>query len=107
MAEHDPPTDSAPTHSAILRPRRWFSWVWIPPIAAALLVAWLGVRGLEERGPLITIAFNEAEGLEAGETKIRHKDVDIGTVEKVYLTSDMQHVMVQARMRRSVSDHLT
>jgi paraquat-inducible protein B len=93
--------------SAVLRPRRWFSWVWIPPIAAAAIVVWLGLRGLEERGALITITFNEAEGLEAGETKIRHKDVDIGTVEKVFLTRDMQHVMVQARMRRSVSEHLT
>ncbi len=91
---------------ADMRPRRWFSWIWIAPLAAAAVVAWLAARGLEERGPLVTITFNEAEGLQAGETKVRHKDVDIGTVEKVYLTKDMQHVMVQARMRRSVSEHL-
>jgi paraquat-inducible protein B len=95
------------TASAELRPRRWFSWVWIAPLAAAAVVIGLAIRGLEERGPLVTITFTEAEGLQAGETKIRHKDVDIGTVEKVYLTKDMQHVMVQARLRRSVSDHLT
>jgi paraquat-inducible protein B len=92
---------------ALLRPRRMFSWVWIAPLAAAAIVGWLGIRGLEDRGPLITISFTEAEGLQAGETKIRHKDVDIGTVESVVLTRDMSRVVVQARMRRAVSDHLT
>jgi paraquat-inducible protein B len=100
-----PPGDS--TAHAILRPRGWFSWVWVAPLAAAAIVAWLAIRGLEDRGPLVTIAFTEAEGLEAGETKVRHKDVDIGTVEKVSLTPDMARVLVQARMRRSVADHLT
>jgi paraquat-inducible protein B len=38
---------------------------------------------------------------------VRHKDVDIGTVEKVTLTPDMGRVLVQARMHRSVADHLT
>jgi paraquat-inducible protein B len=92
---------------AVLRARRLFSWVWIAPLAAAAIVIWLAIRGVEDRGPLVTISFNEAEGLQTGETKIRHKDVDIGTVERVFLTRDMSHVMVQARMRRSVTEHLT
>jgi paraquat-inducible protein B len=92
--------------SALLRPRRWFSWVWIAPLGAAAIVIWLTVRGLEDRGPLITISFTEAEGLEPGETKIKHKDVELGTVERVFLTRDMARVMVQARMRRSVTEHL-
>jgi paraquat-inducible protein B len=99
--------DEDSTASAQMQPRRWFSWVWIAPLAAAAIVVWLILRGLEERGALVTITFNEAEGLQAGETKVRHKDVDIGTVERVVLTKDMQHVTVQARMRRSVGDHLT
>src|SRR5580704_17548169 len=91
---------------AILRPRRWFSWVWIAPLAAAAIVIGLAVRGLEDRGPLVTISFTEAEGLQPGETKIKHKDVELGTVEKVSLTRDMSRVVVQARMRRSVTEHL-
>jgi paraquat-inducible protein B len=93
--------------SAVLRPRRWFSWVWIVPLGAAAIVIWLAIRGLEDRGPLITISFTEAEGLQAGETKVRHKDVDIGTIEKVTLTRDMSRVQVQARMHRSITEHLT
>lgn len=93
--------------SAQLRPRGWFAWVWIVPVVAAAIVIWLAIRTLVDRGPLITITFSEAEGLQAGETKIRHKDVDLGTVESVHLTPDLSHVLVQARMRRSVAEHLT
>jgi paraquat-inducible protein B len=81
--------------------------VWIAPLGAAAIVIWLTIRGLEDRGPLITISFTEAEGLQPGETKIRHKDVDVGTVETVSLTRDMSRVIVQARMHRAVVEHLT
>ena len=96
-----------PPPSASLRPRGWFSWVWLVPAVALAIVIGLAIRGLEDRGPLITISFSDAEGLQAGETKVRHKDVDLGTVESVYLTPDMSRVIVRARMRRSASAHLT
>jgi len=93
--------------TATLRPRGWFSWVWIVPAVAAAIVLGLAIRALVDRGPLITISFTDAEGLQAGETRIRHKDVDLGTVESVYLTPDMSRVVVSARMRRSAVAHLT
>ena len=96
-----------PPPGAQLRPRSWFSWVWIVPAVAAAIVIGLAVRALVDRGPLITISFSDAEGLQAGETRIRHKDVDLGTVESVFLTHDMSHVVVQARMQRSATAHLT
>jgi paraquat-inducible protein B len=98
--------DDAPPN-ARLRPRSWFSWVWIVPAVAAAIVIGLAIRELEDRGPLITISFTDAEGLQAGETRIRHKDVDLGTVESVYLTPDMSRVVVRARMHRSAVPHLT
>lgn len=93
--------------TARMRPRRWFSWIWIVPLVAAGIVVWLAVRALADRGPLVTISFSDAEGLQAGDTKVRHKDVDLGTVESIGLTPDMTRVIVQARMRRSATAHLT
>ncbi len=77
------------------------------PLLAAAIVLGLAVRALIDRGPLITISFTDAEGIEAGNTRVRHKDVDLGTVESIYLSRDMSRVLVRARMRRSVADHLT
>jgi paraquat-inducible protein B len=91
---------------ARVRPRRWFAWVWIVPIVAIGLVAWLAWRSLADRGPMITINFKVAEGLAPGQTKIQHRDVDVGTVESVELTPDMSRVIVHARMTRRASPYL-
>jgi paraquat-inducible protein B len=47
------------------------------------------------------------DGLQAGQTKIQHRNVDLGTVESLELTPDMSHVIVHARMTRQATDHLT
>jgi paraquat-inducible protein B len=91
---------------ARVRPRRWFAWVWVVPIAAAGIALWLAWRALADRGPAITIAFKVAEGVQAGQTKIQHRDVDVGTVESVELTSDMSRVIVHARMTRQATPYL-
>src|SRR5579871_1043264 len=83
-----------------------FSWVWLVPIGAAAIVAWLAWRNLAERGPAITISFRSVEGLQAGQTKIQHRNVDLGTVESLELTPDMSHVIVHVRMTRQATDHL-
>jgi paraquat-inducible protein B len=80
--------------------RRWFAWVWVVPIVAAGIVVWLAWRALVDRGPEITIEFKAAEGLIAGQTKVQHRDVDVGSVESVELTPDMLRVVVRARMTR-------
>lgn len=85
----------------------WFSWFWIAPLFAAAVVGWLGWRTLAERGPAITIMFKTADGLQEGQTKIRHKGIDVGTVESLELSGDMSQVILHARMMRSVAAHLT
>jgi paraquat-inducible protein B len=100
-ASSEPPLPRARQHSP------WFSWVWVVPLLAVSVVAGLAIRAFADRGPLITISFSDAEGIEAGDTKVRHKDVNLGTVESIYLNSDMSRVFVRARMRRSVTPHLT
>jgi paraquat-inducible protein B len=98
--------DSEKDVQARVRPRRWFAWVWIVPTIAVGLVVWLAWHSLEDRGPMITIAFKAAEGLQAGQTKIQHRDVDVGTVESVELTPDMSRVVVHARMTRRATPYL-
>jgi paraquat-inducible protein B len=84
-----------------------FSWVWLVPIGAAAIVIWLAWRTLSDRGPAITISFRNAEGLQPGQTKIQHRNVDVGTVESLELTPDMSRVIVHARMTRTAAGHLT
>ncbi len=89
------------------RPHRWFVWVWVVPIIAAGIVIWLAWRGLSDQGPAITISFKVADGLTPGQTKIQHRNVDLGTVVSMELTPDMSRVLVHARMTRSAGNYLT
>ena len=91
---------------ATIRAQR-FNWVWLFPIGAAAIVIWLAWRNLAERGPAITISFRNVDGLQAGQTKIQHRNVDLGTVESLELTPDMSRVIVHARMTRQATNHLT
>lgn len=100
-----PPPPEAP--DAHVHTRRTFHAVWLIPVVAALIAGYLGWRALADRGPSIEISFRTAEGLVAGQTKIRHKAVDLGTVERISLTDDMKNVLVQADMRREASRFLT
>src|SRR5579871_3054743 len=93
--------------TAKVRRSRMVALVWLVPIAAFLVVVWVGFQTFANHGPTITITFSSADGLEAGHTKIRHKDVDLGTVKSVKLTDDMSHVEVTATMERQVEDHIT
>jgi paraquat-inducible protein B len=91
----------------VLSKRRRISLIWIIPIVAAAIAAWLGYKTLSEKGPSITISFATAEGLEAGKTRIKHKDVELGLVQTVTLAPDLSRVLVTAQMQAGSEPHLT
>jgi paraquat-inducible protein B len=111
MSETSPPpaspAPSAPP-AARLRRRR-FSFVWLIPLIAAGLAIYLGYRTFMEQGPLLTLTFDSADGMNAGQTQVRYKAVALGTVQSIDLSRDNSHVVVQIRMnnvgRRFLTSH--
>jgi len=92
---------------AVIRTRKSFSIVWLVPLVAVLIGGWLVYKALSEKGPRITITFNTAVGLEAGKTKIKHKDVEIGKVESIRLSTDLSQVVVTAELAKGIESYLT
>lgn len=86
--------------------RRRLSFLWLLPLVAALIAGWLGWRWLEDRGPQIVITFQSGDGLEAGRTRIKHKNVDLGVIDTVRLSDDLSQVIATARMDRTAGRHL-
>ena len=66
----------------------------------AIGIAW---ERLASEGPTITITFKSADGIEAGKTFVKYKEVNIGQVTGVRLTDDAQNVEVIARIAKSAS----
>jgi paraquat-inducible protein B len=77
--------------------------VWIVPILAVIVGASLLVNTLMQAGPTVTIEFRTAEGLEAGKTEVRFKEVVVGQVETVTLSSDRKRVLAGVRLVRSAA----
>ena len=92
---------------AIVKEKKQFSIVWVVPLVALLIGGWLAYKAISEKGPTITITFKNAEGLEAGKTKVKYKNVEVGQVESIDLSKDGSHVIVTAQMVHGAEPHLT
>lgn len=101
MTETPPQADPTDIPEAVAVPhRRNLPLVWIIPLVAALIGGWLAVKAILERGPTITLIFKTAEGLEAGKTHVRYKDVNIGLVTAVTLSDHFSKVLVTAQIEK-------
>ncbi len=101
------PVDQGLEAAHVERPsRRSLSFVWLVPVFAALIGGAVAWQSLSEQGPLVEILFEEASGIEAGATEIRHNDVVVGIVEDVSLTPDLSAVSVRARMDKIIAPYL-
>ena len=105
--ENSPETGAAAIPEAVLRPERSFSIIWLVPLVAALIGGWLVYKTLSEKGPEITITFKSAEGLEAGKTKIKYKEVEVGAVDAMTLSKDLSNVVVSATVVKGFEAYLT
>lgn len=76
------------------------SKLWLLPIVAIFIGAWLVYYQISNQGQEITIYFSSAEGLEPGKTKIKTRHVDIGTVTSIQLRKNNPGVKVTARINQ-------
>jgi len=81
-------------------PRRTrLSAVWLIPLAAALIGLWLVFSYLSSQGPVITLTLADAEGINAGKTPVKTRNVQVGLVESVRLSDDMSHTLLTVQMQ--------
>lgn len=92
--------------AAIVKTGRTLSIIWVVPIVALLIGGWLVFKAWSEQGPVITIVFETAEGLEADKTKIKFKEVEVGLVTKIEMNDDLTGVIVTAEMNKEVEKYM-
>jgi len=102
-----PPDLSGVPDAQTSRKSRWsVQWIWLVPLIAALIGGWLMITSILNEGPVISIVFKSAEGLEAGKTKLKYKDVEIGQVTEVTLSADLKQVIATAELTKDFKAHL-
>lgn len=90
-------SESQDTPVAQVVPRRVWRWVWLIPIAAALIVIGLGVYYVMKIGPSITVTFSEGAGIKPGDL-LRCRGIVVGSVTDVALINDSTGVAVTLRL---------
>ena len=91
----------------LARRSRRISAIWIIPLLAVGIGGWLAWNTLSKQGPMITIAFDSGEGLQAGQSQLKFKDMIFGTVQSLDLAPDHSHVRVSVRTTSKARDLLT
>ena len=103
----DKQLDLSDIPSPRVKASRRLSLIWLVPVVAGLIGMVLAIQAIKAKGPTITIEFATAEGLEAGKTRIKYKDVEVGRVETIQLDRSLGHVTVTASMVPEIESHLT
>src|SRR5574342_123813 len=96
--------DNLPQATVVPGRRQRISVIWIVPIFAAVVAIGIAIQRVMSEGPTITIVFKAAEGVEAGKTFVKYKDVNIGQVTAVKLSLDHSKVEVTAKIDKSAGD---
>jgi len=91
----------------VQRPRVNASLIWLVPALAALVGLSLVINYWLQAGPEITISFQSAEGLDAGKTPVKYKNVVIGRVHKIRLSTDHKLVLVNVALEKSAESFAT
>jgi paraquat-inducible protein B len=84
----------------------WPGWIWAVPIAALGIVAWLGIRAWVQRGYDITVRFDDAGGMKAGDTSVRYRGIEVGKVTQLVLSQDGRYVDARLKMHDEVKKFL-
>jgi paraquat-inducible protein B len=106
MADERTPSAPIPESRTVPKEKSRISLVWIIPIVAVVVGAWVAVARIRSEGPTIKIVFRSADGLEAGKTKIYYRGVDVGTLSAIQLSEDHQRVIATAQMAPTTEDFL-
>jgi paraquat-inducible protein B len=93
-------------HATARRSRR-ISIIWVIPLVAIAIGAYLAWDTLSKEGPTIKISFESGEGLQAGQSQLKFKDIVFGTVKSLELGPDHAHVIITVATTHQAEPLLT
>src|SRR3984957_1825409 len=76
----------------------WPNLVWGIPLVALLIVGYLGVKALFNRGEVVTVTFSRAAGAKAGMTKVLYQGIEAGQLIKIEPNADGRRLDLVLRL---------
>lgn len=94
-------TDETPTQDLPAAGRRktlLTALIWAMPLAALIIVIYLAIQWVAERGEVVTVTFARAGGARAGETKVMYQGVEAGRLIKIVPNKDGRRLDFKLRL---------
>lgn len=83
------------------------SAIWIIPIIALFVGAWMLYQYQTNKGATIYITMTQAEGIIAGKTEIKVRSVKIGQIDHIRLSDDKNSVIARAQIEKHYDSLMT
>jgi paraquat-inducible protein B len=80
--------------------------IWIVPFVALLISLWLVYQHYSKLGPKIQIFFKSSDGLSAGHSVVKFRNIPIGKVTNIGLANNDTGVIVTVQMDKSMESYL-
>lgn len=90
----------------IIKENKRLSYIWFLPIIALLVAGWMLYQHHIKQGQTIFIAMKDAEGIVAGKTEIKVRNVRIGVIDSLRLEIEQNTVVARARIENEYADIL-
>lgn len=88
------------------RAKSSLSIIWFIPILALSIGLWMIYQQWQNQGIETTVSFESAEGLEAGKTKVKSRNVDIGWLKSVGFNEDRTRIIATLEIDKNMGDFL-
>lgn len=75
--------------------------IWLIPLLALAVALWMVWQESAGAGPQVQVLISDAEGLEAGKTPVRVRNVDVGLVSEISLNDDMSAAVLTIDMNEN------
>jgi len=82
------------------------SFIWLVPLLALVVAFGVAWQSYAARGPVIIVSFKDGAGISAGETRLRYRDIEVGTVEEVGFSSGLTEVEAHIRLKKDVAPYV-
>ena len=92
------PNDSGDPPQTARRRTIWPNLIWGIPLAALLVVGYLGVKALINRGETVVVTFDRAAGAKAGITKVLYQGIEAGQVTRIEPNADGRRLDFRLRL---------
>ena len=74
--------------------------IWLVPVVAVAVAAWMIYREWRSHGTEITISFADGSGVEPRQTKLEYKGVEVGEVKEIHLGKNLHRVFIRVQLAK-------